>query len=212
MRPRRRTGTGSGLDTRNEAFPASLGPFNSITTGDPKAALMFYGWDNFFYMMGSAAAALIGLLFVVVTLTAGFERSQALRGASLYMTPTALHFAVVLSIAAVALAPRVPTAVTAGLFAAAALVGLGHALWACIGIRSLRPGASPPHWTDFWCYGATPFALYLGLLGSAYALWAGQPWAVHAIAVLLLALLLCGVRNAWDLVTWMAPKRTTDGG
>ena len=37
-----------------------------------------------------AAAGLIGLLFVVVTLTAGFDHAQASRGAKLYMTPTAL--------------------------------------------------------------------------------------------------------------------------
>ena len=168
---------------------------------------MFYGWDNFFYLMGSAAAALIGLLFVVITLTAGFERSQAMRGASLYMTPTALQFASVLSVSAVALAPRVPVVLRAGLFAVVALVGLGHAVRSCFGIRSLRPGASPPHWTDFWCYGAVPLALYASLAGSGYALWAGQPWAVHAIAAVLLGLLLCGLRNAWDLVTWIAPKR-----
>jgi hypothetical protein len=66
---------------------------------------VFEGWNDFFFMIGSAGAGLIRLLFVVVTLTSGFERSQALRGAKLYMTPTAPHFAVVLSIGAVAVAP-----------------------------------------------------------------------------------------------------------
>ena len=77
---------------------------------------MFHGWDNFFFMIGSAAGGLIGLLFVVVTLTAGFERSQALRGSALYMTPTAMHFAAVLSISAVAVAPGLSAGVTAALF------------------------------------------------------------------------------------------------
>jgi hypothetical protein len=173
---------------------------------------MFNGWENFFYLTGSAAASLIGLLFVVITLTAGFERSQAMRGASLYMTPTALHFAIVLSVAAIALAPRVPVVAVSGLFVVAALLGLSHAVRSCVGILNLRPGATPPHWTDFWCYGAVPAGLYLGLIGSAYAVWTGRPWAVHALAVVLLGLLLSGLRNAWDLVTWIAPKRMVDSG
>ncbi len=177
-----------------------------------KAGWVFQGWDNYFYMMGSAAAALMGLLFVVATLTAGFERSQAQRGASLYLTPTVLHFALVLSTAAVALAPRTPIWATAGLFGLGALVGLANALRACIGIRSMRTGAQAPHWSDFWCYGAAPVVLYLGLAGAAAALWAGLEWAVHATAALLLALLLCGIRNAWDLITWMAPRRKPAAG
>ncbi len=67
---------------------------------------MLQGWDNFYFMMGSSSAGLVGLLFVIVTLTAGVERSRAMRGARLYMTPTAVHFCVVLSDSAVALMPR----------------------------------------------------------------------------------------------------------
>ena len=32
---------------------------------------MFDGWDNYFVLLGTAAAGLIGLLFVVVTHSAG---------------------------------------------------------------------------------------------------------------------------------------------
>ena len=73
---------------------------------------MFEGWDNFYLMIGPAAVGLIGLLFVVVTLTAGFERSRAIRGQALYLTPTALHFAMVMVISAVAMAPRLGPAET----------------------------------------------------------------------------------------------------
>ena len=62
---------------------------------------MLQGWDNFYYLIGSAAASLIGLLFVVMTLTAGRERSRILRGVGLYMMPTVVHFGVVLSVSAV---------------------------------------------------------------------------------------------------------------
>jgi hypothetical protein len=77
-------------------------------------------------MLCSAAAGLIGLLFVVVTLTAGFERSQASRGARLYMSPTAFHFAAVLCMSAAALAPRLSVMVTAAIFGLIALLGFAN--------------------------------------------------------------------------------------
>ena len=57
---------------------------------------MFEGWDNYFVLTGTASGGLIGLLFVVVTLTSGLERGRALRASGIYMTPTLVHFAVVL--------------------------------------------------------------------------------------------------------------------
>jgi hypothetical protein len=168
---------------------------------------VFHGWDSYYFMVGSAGAGLIGLFFVVVTLTQGFDRDRALRGASLYMTPSLIHFAVVLSMSAVAVAPGLPIPVTAGLFAAVALVGLGNAVWATIGIAFRRLGPEAPHWSDVWLYGVAPSAIYTGLLIAAVGLSEELAWAAYANAALLLALLLIGVRNAWDLITWMAPMR-----
>jgi hypothetical protein len=167
----------------------------------------FHGWDSYYFMIGSAGAGLIGLFFVVVTLTQGFDRDRALRGASLYMTPSLIHFAVVLSVSEVAVAPGLPIAVTAGLFGLAALVGFGNAVWATFGIGLRRLGPEAPHWSDLWLYGVAPSAIYAGLLVAAAGLCQHASWAVYANAALLLALLLVGVRNAWDLITWMAPMR-----
>jgi hypothetical protein len=171
---------------------------------------VFQGWESFYGLIGSASASLTGLLFVVVTLTQARDRSQALRGASIYMTPTVLNFAVVLSTSAVATAPRLGTMTTALVLGLGVLVGLAHAIWACIGIRGRVVGAA--HWSDFWLYGAAPLTIYIALSASCVALWTGAHWAVRAIAVLLLALLLAGIRNAWDLVTWIAPTRNASAG
>lgn len=168
---------------------------------------MFHGGDNFYFMLGSAAAGLIGLLFVVVTLTAELEQSRVTRGATSYLTPTALHFGVVLSISAVAVAPELPAPAIALLIGLAALVGLASAICSSIGIRTPQPGMDLPHWSDFWTYGGTPAALYIGLCVAAVALGAREHWATHLTDALLLALLLVGIRNAWDLVTWIAPHR-----
>jgi hypothetical protein len=169
---------------------------------------VFQGWDSFFQITGEAAATLTGLIFVVATLTQGSDRARLLRAVSIYLTPTVLHFAIVLSISALAVAPRLYSGWRAALFALAALTGFGNGLWSCIGMSRRQPGAdTPPHWSDLWLYGVAPTALYALLLADTVAVGARTPWAVNVLAILLLALLLLGIRNAWDLITWMASSR-----
>jgi hypothetical protein len=168
---------------------------------------MFHGWDGYFTLLGTAAAGLIGLLFVVVTLTSGYDRARAQHGQSIYMTPTMLHFAVVLSISAMTLVPGLTALRVTALLAVAMLVGLINTLWASFGIRMMAKSDNPPHWTDFWLYGVAPALIYLALGAACAGFALAADWAPHALAVLLLALLLLGIRNAWDLITWMAPGR-----
>ena len=158
---------------------------------------MLQGWDNFYYLIGSASGGLIGLMFVVMTLTAGRDRSRILRGAGLYMTPTIVHFGVVLAISAIAMAPGlplVPRGVAFGLFA---LSGLAASTRGCLGIVKLRKVAEPPqHWSDLWCYGVAPVGMYLGLTSVIVAaFWERSSWAPYAMAGLLLSLLLLGIKR-----------------
>ncbi|HEX3887054.1 MAG TPA: hypothetical protein VHW05_06115 [Phenylobacterium sp.] len=165
---------------------------------------MFAGWDSFYLMIGGAAGALIGLLFVVATLTGGLGADKAQLGAKIYLTPTVFHFAVVLTVSAITAVPRLGAEVSGGLLAAAALLGLIYSL--NVG-RMLRGPVhlEAPHWTDFWCYAAAPGVTYLAQIAAAYALARGLPWAQDALAAALIGLLLITIRNAWDLVTTIAP-------
>jgi hypothetical protein len=171
---------------------------------------MFRDWENFYFLLGSAGAGLIGLLFVVVTLTAGIDRSRALRASGLYMTPTAFHFGAVLCTAAVAVAPRLSAETTGAIFGAIALLGFAHGVRASMGIAAMNRGDGAPHWSDFWTYGIIPTLAYVALCAVSLALGLGREWAVEAAGALLLALLVIGIRNAWDLVTWMAPGAKLD--
>jgi hypothetical protein len=169
---------------------------------------MFQGWDSFYLLIGSAAAALVGLLFVVATLTTNVEQASASAGANLYMTPVVFHFAMVLVLSALALAPGVTAGAAGPTVGAAALVGLVYMATVAIGQhRRRREASEPPHWSDFWWYGAAPLAIYLALGCAAAALWADAHGAALALGLVLMVSLLVGVRNAWDLVTWLAPRK-----
>ncbi len=165
-------------------------------------------WDNFYYLIGSASATLIGLMFVVVTLTSGRDRGSMLRAAGLYLTPVVVHFAVVLATSAIALAPGLPGGLRGAAFGVIALLGLFYASRSCIGIARARASADPPHRSDFWCYGFAPTVFYVSLAAViGLTFWLRAAWAPTAMAGLLLALLLLAIRNAWDLITWIAPSR-----
>ena len=172
---------------------------------------MFPGWGDFFFLLGSAAAGLIGLLFVVVTLTSGTDRSQAQRGANLYMTPTAYHFGVTLFVSALAIAPALPAWAEGAIFTGVAFTGLFYAFRSTFGIRTVVLNGEPPHWTDRWFYGFAPAAVYAAMFGAALAVWTRSACAPMALGGVLLVLLLLGIRNAWDLVTWIAPTRPASG-
>lgn len=172
---------------------------------------MFEGWDNYFVLLGTAAAGLIGLLFVVVTLSAGIDRSRALRAGGIYMTPIAVHFGVVLSMSAFTLVPHLTPPQLAGLIALFAALGFSASMRTCFGIVDFHRNAAPPHWSDFWGYGAAPAAAYLLLETAAWGVWHSADWAPYLLAGVLLVLLLVAIRNAWDLLTWMAPGRDVSG-
>lgn len=65
---------------------------------------VYGGRGNYFFMVGSAAAPLIGLMFIVAMLTAGRDRSQFEPGKKLYTSPIVWHLGVVLVLSGAAIA------------------------------------------------------------------------------------------------------------
>jgi hypothetical protein len=165
---------------------------------------MFEGWENYYLMIGSAAGALIGLMFVVVTLTAGRDRAEVERGKHLYTSPIVWHLAVILMLSGAATIPGIRASIFA--IAAGGLALLGMA----IGVRSAagifrNPGAPDSPLFDMFWYGLAPAIAYVGLAGAALAVLCGRPWGTTAVAVDLMALLLVSIHAEWDLVTYLAP-------
>jgi hypothetical protein len=162
------------------------------------------GWSDYFFMIGSSAAALIGLMFVVVTLTAGRNRDEVERGKQLYTSPIVWHLAVILVLSGAAVAPGVPSrlyGLAAGVFA---LLGIAIGLRSATGIAR-RPGAPEAATFDVCWYGIAPAVVYAGLLVAAFGLVAHHAWGAAAVAADLMSLLLVSIHAEWDLVTYLAP-------
>lgn len=168
---------------------------------------MFSGWENFFLMAGGAAAVLIGLIFVVISLIQDRPRSQVLAGSKLYMGPIVLGVSFVLALSAAALAPGISRCEFAAITGAMALWGLVRGVMSIVGIGRL----TKVHWTDIWFYGVYPSVIYLALGVVAFALWMGWWWAQKALAAVVTLGLLLAIRNEWDLITWITPRGDHDG-
>src|SRR6266576_6910135 len=110
---------------------------------------MFEGWENFFLMAGGAAAVLIGLIFVVISLMGDRPRDSVLAGSRLYMGPIVLGVSFVLALSAAALTPGIGSRCFAAIAAVVALWGLVRGIMSTVGIARRKD----VHWTDAWFYG-----------------------------------------------------------
>ena len=157
-------------------------------------------WQNFYVIIGSAAATLTGLMFVVMTLRVRGRRSSGALGA--FATPTVVHFGAVLLVAALLSAPW-QALWPAGLLLG--LLGLGGVSYVIIVLRRARRQVDyQPVMEDWLWYMLLPLVSYTALVVAAIVL-PGQPApALFVIAAATVLLLFIGIHNAWDNVTYTA--------
>jgi hypothetical protein len=167
-------------------------------------------WDSFYVIVGSAAGALIGLQFVVVTLIAQRPTRAAPDASAAFGTPTIVHFGAALLLAALLRAPWPTIAAPAVLWG---LVGLGGIVYAVIVLRRMRKqGAYEPEFEDWLFHIVLPMAAYAALTASAFATVLLSREALFGVGAATLLLLFIGIHNAWDAVFYHVffSKRGTD--
>ena len=72
---------------------------------------MLEDWHDFYLLVGGAAGALIGLLFVVASLAGQLHSGNAEQGRPIYLSPTVFHFSLVLGVSAFGMVPHITNAV-----------------------------------------------------------------------------------------------------
>ena len=168
------------------------------------ASTVLSAWSNFYVMAGSSSAALIGLMFVVITLVTGMEREGSSDGTATFSTPTVVYFSCALFVSAVLVAPwpsLLGPAVVLGLVGACGFVYTVRVLFRAKRLAAYRPDAEDWAW-----YTILPFVAYCAILGGAIALSRSAGAAIYAVAGGVLLLTFIGIRNAWDVVTYLAVR------
>ncbi len=165
-------------------------------------------WQNFYVVIGSAAATLTGLMFVATTLY-GWVRipvSAARAGLEAFATPTLVHFAIALLVATILSAPW-QALWQAGLLVS--LAGLGGVTLVVIAIRWERRQAEyRSKLADWLWYRALPLTAYIALIVAGIVLPGRPAPALFIIGAAAVLLLMIGIRNAWDSVTYLAIERS----
>lgn len=170
---------------------------------------MLSGWANFYVITGSGAAALTGLMFVVITLVSqnrAQRRSNA--GISIFSTPTLVHFGEALYVSAILTAPwrvalHASVAVVIG-----ALYGLCHVSY--VAARTRRVTEYKPQLDDWAWYAVLPLIAYLLLLAGAVRFVFAAHGGPFVIGAGVLLLLFIGIHNAWDVVTYLTLTQDDD--
>jgi hypothetical protein len=168
----------------------------------------FAKWDSFYVIVGSAAGALIGLQFVVMTLVAQRPPERSAEAGATFATPTIVHFSVVLLLAALLRAPWdgiLPAMVCCG---TVGIAGMAYALLTTVRMR--RRIVYQPDVEDWLFHGGVPLVAYGVLAVSGAAGLAHLRMALFGIGGATLLLLFCGIHNAWDATAYHVLQRRTE--
>jgi len=163
-------------------------------------ASLLAGWDNFYVIIGSAAAGLTGLTFVVIALShdAGPVRPDGIRA---FVTPTIVHFGGVLALAAYVSMPHQHVATLSAGFLVGGAVGVAYGLHTA---RNLRKVDYVPVREDWVWNVIVPTLAYATLLGLGILVWHRAEAALFGVGGLAVMMLFVGIRNAWDIAVWMS--------
>ncbi len=158
-------------------------------------------WQNFYVIIGSAAATLTGLMFVVVTLIARGQGTSPSGAFAAFNTPNVVHFCAALLVAAILNAPW-PVLWNAGLLLG--LCGVGGVTYIVVVIRRARHQIDyRPVLEDWLWHTILPLASYTALVIAAIVLIGFPALALFIIAAGIVLLLFVGIHNAWDNVTYL---------
>ncbi len=166
------------------------------------AASPLTAWENFYVITGAAAAALTGLMFVAITLVAGERARRESGGIHAFSTPTVVHLGAALLVAALLSAPW-PVLWPASLLLIVASIG-GLAYGVVVVRRARRLVTYHPVLDDWLWHTALPLAAYAVLIVAAVVLPLRPVPALFGIGAVTLLLLVIGIHNAWDIVTYIA--------
>jgi len=169
---------------------------------DQDVASTLRAWENFYVIVGSAAAALTGLQFVVLTLIAeaGVARGRR-ESIAAFGSPNVVHFCAALLVASILSAP----------WGGLRYAGVGVAGCGALGVvysvvvwrRARRQGEYRPVFEDWVWHTVLPLLAYAALFVTGAILDQSSARALFVVGAATLLLVYIGIHNAWDTVTYV---------
>jgi hypothetical protein len=158
-------------------------------------------WGNFYVIVGSAAAALTGLQFVVIALIAQARTRASGHEIAAFGSPTIVHFCSALFIAATLSAPWRSLQGAGLTISACGLAGVVYSI--AVARRARRQTGYKPVFEDWLWHIALPLVAYATLLVAGFELARLTTTSLFATAVMTLLLVYIGIHNSWDTVVYI---------
>jgi hypothetical protein len=158
-------------------------------------------WNAYYTLVGTAAATLTGLMFIVVTLIVQMRLGGSSDAFAAFNTPSIVHFCAALAVAVMLCAPWPllwQPDLLLGLAGLAGMLYMGIVICRAGRQRSYRPVLEDQLWHLLF-----PLVAYSALAAAALV-WIGNATpALFISGAAVLLLLFIGIHNAWDNVTYL---------
>jgi hypothetical protein len=163
-------------------------------------------WHEFYTLLGTASATMVGLLFVAASVAAGVFSAGRRAPLRVFLSASVVHFSSILAASLIVLAPVGDWARFGGLILACGVFGLGYS---CLAWRdTVRDGLNKQiEWDDRTWYVVLPIVCYVCETGAGVALVLQEPLACAGLAASVAMLLVVGIHNAWDITVWTVTRR-----
>jgi hypothetical protein len=165
---------------------------------------LLHEWHDFYVLLGTASATLVGLMFVAASIGAAVFNEKHSGALQAFITPTVVHFAAVLFACLVNTMPIHSWETLGALLAVGGLAGVvygGRVLFQLIIRHSFNVDI-----IDRMYYALIPMVAYLLALAAAILGFLHIAASAYVMAAALLVLLIAGLRNAWDMMLWIMMK------
>lgn len=165
---------------------------------------MLNQWHEFYGLLGTAAAALVALLFVAVSIGTSVltKEPQSQANTRTYMSPVVFHFANILFLSLIALIPSLSWESFAIVIGIAAIGSAAYSIGIALRVHRNAISDLP----DRLGYGVIPVLCYGAGIITAWLSFKHAAAAPEVVAAAALVLLLINIRNAWDLMLSLARR------
>jgi hypothetical protein len=176
-------------------------------------AELVHGWHDFYLLVGTASATLVGLMFVTASIAANLFTEKNREALRAFISPTVVHFCAILFVCILAAIPSQTWRTLGGLLLAGGAAGIVYSarVWVQLVRRSFNVDV-----VDRMFYALIPVLGYLLVLLCAFLLLVQSASSLDVLAAALITLLLARIRNAWDMTIWIVIRtpvtdRANDG-
>jgi hypothetical protein len=176
-----------------------------LTGMDTSLSALFHEWHDFYVLVGTASATLVGLMFVAVSIGTTIFSEDHRAPMTAFITPTVMHFAAVLFACLVATIPSHTWYSLGSLIGAGALAGAVYSSGLVVQMFVRR--RFKVDLEDRLFYAFLPLVGYvLALIAAVLLFTHAAAVSANLIAAAVLTLLFAAIRNAWDMMVWIVIK------